>query len=262
MKPPKYKIYKNPTVKRVIFQINFSNLFLIENRIGAIQTSIMEKFPDASLSIRRDLLFADVGPEFKMEEIPIKESSGRKIWQFRSDNRYTLNVSTNSIDITSSEHKSYYNNEETGEEGFRDIIKYVIDRFLSITNLQIIKRIGLRYMDECPIPYKKDEDSNIILLNEDFQDWYNTSLPLHRFNLKDLGSMRFEANVKRGNYNLIYKEILIMKNNDIKLLLDFDGYKEKISSEVCMDVLDDLHKLIHKEWDETLKDPVKLLMDK
>lgn len=262
MKPPNYKVYKNPTVEKVIFQIRFSNLFLIENRIGNLQTDIMEKFPEASLSIRRDILFADVGPGFKMEEISSKENLGRKLWQFKSNNRYTLNIKTNSIDITSSEHKSYYNNEEKGEEGFRDIIEFVMKQFLNLIPLKLIKRIGLRYIDECPIPTKKDINSNIILLNEDFQHWYNTSLPLHRFNLKDLGSMKFETNIKREDCNLIYRESLGLINNDMKFKLDFDGYKEEISAKDCMDVLDELHTLIHKEWDETLKDPVKEWMDK
>lgn len=69
MKPENYKIYKNPTVKTVIFQIKYSNLFMIENKIGEYQTKIMEKFPESSFTVRRELLFADVGPEFKMEEI-------------------------------------------------------------------------------------------------------------------------------------------------------------------------------------------------
>lgn len=263
MIPNNYKIYKNPTVKTVIFQIRFSNLFMIENKIGDFQTEIMDRFPESSLTIRRELLFADVGPQFKLEEIPIKDKLGKKIWQFESDDNYVLSVQTNSLDITSNHHKSYYFNEETKEEGFRDIIKFAVDKFLDFIPIKTLKRIGLRYIDECPLPLKKNEDSQIdILENEDFLEWYNTSLPLHRFNLKNLGIMKFETNIKREDFNLLYRESLGSKDNEIKLFIDFDGYKNNIQSEEYLTVLDGIHKLLHKEWDNTVKEPVKEWMDK
>jgi len=262
MKPDNYKIYENPTVKKVIFQIRFSNLFMIESRIGEFQTLIMEKFPESSFSIRRQLLFADVGPQFKMEEIPLRENLGKKIWQFKSNNRYILNVLTNSIDITSVQHKSYYENDKTNEEGFRDIIKFVMEQFSSLIKIKVIKRVGLRYIDECPIPALKDDNSNNLLTNDKFKEWYNTSLPLHRFDLKNLGMMKFEADLKHGDYNLIYRESLGLIENNFKFTLDFDGYKENVESENYLTVLDDIHKFIHNEWDNIIKDPVKEWMDK
>ena len=263
MIPNNYKIYKNPTVKTVIFQIRFSNLFMIENKIGDFQTEIMERFPESSLIVRRELLFADVGPQFKMEEIPINENLGKKIWQFKSDDNYVLNVQTNSLDITSKRHKSYYINKETNEEGFRDIIQFSVDKFLNFIPIKTLKRIGLRYIDECPLPLKKVEDSQMpILDNEDFLEWYNTSLPLHRFNLNNLGIMKFEADIKRENYNLIYRESIGPKDKGIKLFIDFDAYKENIQSEEYLKVLDEIHKLIHKEWNDTVKEPVKNWMDR
>lgn len=263
MKTEKYKIYKNPTVKTVIFQMRFSNLFMIENKIGDFQAEILDRFPESSLIVRRNLLFADVGPQFKMEEIPIRENLGKKIWQFKSDDNYVLNVLTNSIDITSKRHKSYYINEETKEEGFRDIIEFIVDKFFNFIPIKILKRIGLRYIDECPLPLKNLENSQEPLLNnDDFLKWYNTSLPLHRFDLKNLGIMKFETDVKRGDYNLVYRESLGLKDKSIKFFIDFDGYKENVQSKEYLNVLNDIHDLIHKEWDNTIKEPVKEWMDK
>ena len=79
---------------------------MIENKIGDFQTEIMDRFPESSLIIRRELLFADVGPQFKLEEIPIKEKLGKKIWQFESDDNYVLIVQTNSIDIIYNHNKT------------------------------------------------------------------------------------------------------------------------------------------------------------
>jgi len=263
MKPENYKIYKNPTVKTVIFQIRFSNLFIIENKIGDIQTEIMSKFPESSLTFRRELLFAHIGPQSKLEEIPIRENETNKIWVFKSDNYdYTLNVLTNALDITSHHHKSYYENGEYNEEGFRDIIEFTMSKFLSIIPLKKIKRIGLRYIDECPILKEKLENGRPFKLkNDEFSSWYNTSLPLNRFNLEDLGAMKFEADLKREDFNLIYRERLGLIDNEYKMSLDFDGYKKDIEAMKYLDILDNLHELIHEEWNKTIKEPVKNWMN-
>ena len=46
------KIFPNPLVEKVIFQIRFPNLFFIQDRIGTLQSKIMEKFPDSELIIK------------------------------------------------------------------------------------------------------------------------------------------------------------------------------------------------------------------
>ena len=48
------EIFSNPTVKKVIFQIRFPNLFFIENKIGDFQLKIMGMFPESKLIFRRD----------------------------------------------------------------------------------------------------------------------------------------------------------------------------------------------------------------
>lgn len=258
MKPEDYKIYKKPTVKTVVFQIKFSNMFIIENRIGEFQNRIINKFPESSLAIRRRLIFADVGPEFKMEELASKEQPpSEKIWKFSSEDKYEMNVLTNSVDITSKKHKSYYSNNK--EDGFREIIEFSIKNFLELIPITIIKRIGLRYIDEAPIP---SEDKEM------FEQWYNTSFPLKRFGINEVGTMLFEAlNTKRGKYEFNYRESLVRekiedsKELKLKFYLDFDGYAGNIPAKDYLIVLDDLHELIHNEWNKTIKQPVKDWMD-
>jgi len=261
MKPENYKIYKRPTVEKVIFQIRFSNLFIIENKIGEFQSEIIPKFPESSQSFKRELLFANIGPASKMEEIPIRESGTNKIWTFKSNNDYTLNVLTNSLDITSNHHKSYYENDLTNEEGFKDIIEFTMSAFLSIIPLKKIKRIGLRYIDRCPLPTETTENGKPLLRNDTFKNWYNTSLPLNRFNLENLGSMLFETELKRGEFNLIYRERVGFFNDELEMILDFDGYKKDIEVSNYANILEGLHKLIHEEWDKTVKNPVKKWME-
>ena len=103
------EIFSNPTVKQVVFQIRFPNLFYIENKIGELQLKIMKEFPHSALLFRRRLLFADIGPEVKHEALPspLDEGEGKKIWQFKSDKNCQLNVLTDTLDISSPYHKTY-----------------------------------------------------------------------------------------------------------------------------------------------------------
>ena len=238
------EVFQNPTVESVIFQIHYSNLFYIENKIGDLQVQLMKEFPDSDLIFRRKMVLVDQGDKAKIES-DFKESEEgavQKIWQFRSPKGYRLNILNNSLDITSEYHKTYNNPE--GEHKFRDIIELVVSNFLQITNLPIIKRIGLRYIDKCPI-LSKD--------NVTFKQWYNSTFPLDRFNLADAETMQFQAVLKRGNYNLRYVEALQTSENKNYLILDFDGFANDISSENYLSILDDLHDLIVDEYQKSIK---------
>ena len=251
MKKEDYHIYPNPTVKQVIFQIQFSNLFMIENRIGDFQALIIEKFPESALNIRKHLIFADVGSSFKIDDLEFDENDKtRKIWEFKSEDMYKLNIQTNSLDISSVHHKSYFSK---NGDGFRDIIEFSVNKFLEVIPIKMIKRMGLRYIDESPIPS---------LENQKFREWYNTSFPLNRFNLEDSLNMRVEVNTRKDDYYLIYREILEKKKEEFKLYLDYDGYTTNIKSDDYMETLDSLYEVVHNEWENnTIKQPVKDFMN-
>jgi len=240
------EVFPNPTVKQVLFQIRFPNLFYMENKMGELQLKIMEEFPQSALLFRRQILFADVGPETKLEDIPSDsdKETGKKIWRFESDKNFKLNVLNDSLDITSEYHKTY--NLEGGDK-FRDIIKFVLDHFFEVTSIPIINRIGLRYIDECPIPSKD---------NSAFRSYYNSSFPLDRFNLVDVSQMDFKTVVRKGEYHLRYNESLQKINDEYKLILDFDGFAESIASEDCLTITDNLHTMISEEYERTIKEPV------
>jgi len=240
------EIFKNPTVKQVIFQVRYPNLFYIENKIGDIQMRIMKEFPVSSLLFRRNVMIADIGPGAKVEDLPIPtdDNFNKKIWQFKSEKKVILSIQSDSLDITSSYHKTY----NLGEgEKFRDVVKFVIDNFLEETKLPMFSRIGLRYIDECPIPSKD---------NDTFSSYYNTAFPLVRFDLKDAEEMDFKAKVHRDGHFLRYVESLKKKDDGYKLLLDFDGSSNNVESKNYLEVSDKLHEIISKEFKKSIKEPV------
>jgi uncharacterized protein (TIGR04255 family) len=244
------EVFPNPTVKEVIFQIRFPNLFYMENKIGDLQLKVMKEFPESALLFRRQIVFANIGHETKIEDISsdLDKEPGRKIWQFKSNKNFKLNVLSDSLDITSQYHKTY--NLEGGAK-FREIIKFVLDNFFEVTSIPIINRIGLRYIDECPIPSKD---------NSTFREYYNSIFPLDRFNLADANEMDFKTVIRKDNYYLRYIESLQKSGDDYNLTLDFDGFAENIASENCLIVTDELHTMILKEYERTIREPVYLYM--
>lgn len=247
-------VFPNPTVKQVIFQIKFPNLFYIDKKIGDFQLKIMKEFPESSLILRKKIIFADndQGKEIKLPlDAEPDDEYDKKIWQFKSDKGYGLQVSSNILSITSQYHKTY--NLDGGNK-FREIIKFVIENFFStVANIPIINRIGLRYVDECPIPVKS---------NLSFKKNYNTTFPLKRFNLADATEMMFRTVVSVGEYKLIYMESLQFIDEKYKLILDFDGFAENIEITKILETTDKLHEIISDEYEKTIKEPIYKYMKK
>ena len=240
------EIFPNPTVKQVLFEIKFPNLFYIENKIGDLQVKIMKELPKSDLLYRRQLLFVDMGPEGKLKHID--EEYGKKIWQFSSEKKYRLSITSNSLDIVSEHHKTY--NLE-GADKFRDVIDFALGNFFEVMTIPRVNRIGLRYIDECPLP-KKD--------NETFSSYYDSVFPIERFNITDAKEMFFRTTTKKGRFNLTYRESLQKRKNKYRFILDFDGFAENVKSEDCLRVTDELHSMILEEYEKTIKEPVYEIM--
>jgi uncharacterized protein (TIGR04255 family) len=246
------EVYRNPTVKRVIFQIRFPNLFYMESKIGDYQMRVMERFPESSLAYQRNILIADVGPDVSIGEIPrpTDDAQVSKIWRFRSPDAVELNIHTNSLDISSTVHKTY-NNQQVGPR-FRDVIELAVSTLIELTSIPVLSRIGLRYVDECPVPERT---------NEAYGNWYSTAFPLGRFPISDALEMLFIGRVRRGKHYLTYREQFWYKDGKPRLTLDFDGYAENVRATDYLTIADELHGVISEEYEErTIKEPVRQYM--
>ena len=239
------EVFPNPTVKKVIFQIRFPNLFYMEAKIGDYQLRIMDRFPKSSLLVKRQFLIAELTSDKKMPdlaEVP-GEPGVNKIWHFESPDGVELNVNTDSVDISSSVHKTY--NNPSGQNRFRDIIKLAIDHFLSLTGIPILTRVGLRYIDACPVPGKD---------NTVYAEWYKSAFPLDRFPLSEAIEMIFHTCTRRDQYFLGFTESFKDDSGKLALTLDFDGYAENVKSEDYLRVTDDLHALVVQEFEASIRE--------
>jgi len=245
------EIFPNPTVKQVVFGVTFPNLFYIENKIGEFQMKIMNEFPHSELVYRRNILFADIGPKDDIK--PMSEERGSKIWEFKSpDKNSTLGITTNNLSIVSKHYKTY--NLDGGEK-FRDIINSIVTKFNDVMNLSTFSKIGLRYIDECPVP---------AMDNEKFKEYYNSTFDLERFPLKDCTETFSRTVTKRGKHNLIYMEAL-QKNKEkdnFIFYMDFDSFASNVPANNFLTVTDELHNIISTEYERTIREPVYEYMKK
>lgn len=247
---PIAEVFPNPTVKQVVFQIQFPNLFFLESKIGDLQIKIIDKFPESALIFQRGLVFA-VGQN-KMEALQqnIPQDQGAKIWQFNNPPLgYILNVASNSLTISSTSHKTY--NNPQSENRFRDIIAHVLKPFFVLTNLPTVNRVGLRYIDECP--FKEKTTTSFIA-------HFNSCLTTNRFSIEDSVEQQYVSFVKRNEHFLRYAEIYNANINPISLTLDFDGSANNVQSHECLTITDELHDLIAEEYKATIKEPIYTYM--
>jgi len=241
------EVFPNPTVKQVVFEIKFPNLFYIENKIGDFQVSILEKFPESAVAYRR-LIFGDIGPDAKLEDIPVSEK-GNKIWQFITAGKdVRLSITNNSLDMVSTSHKTY--NLEGGNK-FRELIEFVLTKFYGLVSIPLVNRIGLRYIDECPLPAK---ETSVLM------SYYNSAFPTRRFSFEATVDMIFKVVVDKGDHFLSYVESLKAVDKSYAIILDFDGYAKNVDSKNCLPMLDKLHESISQEFENTVKEPVYAYM--
>lgn len=245
------EVFPYPTVKKVMFEIRYPNLFSIENKIGDFQERIISEFPESQALFRRQMLFADVGPEGKLINVPDRfgQDVGKKIWVFKSKEQHEISVSTGSLSITSELHKTYSN--PSSDKKFRDVIEFVLSNFFQTISVPIINRIGLRYVDECPLPTKD---------NETLKKFYNSNFPAERYPINAAEKIYLEIRTKRKTHNLIYRESLVKEKEQYKIILDFDGFENEVTPRDFLKITDELHEMIEEEYFNMIKEPVKEYM--
>lgn len=244
------EIFARPPVKQVFFEIKYPHLFIIEKNIGEFQQKIISTFPDSALVFRSQVMItsrssADVTERPEQPE----EGPTAKIWQFSTENKeIILSIQSNALAISSTHHKTY----DLGEgDKFRGVIQFVMNEFIDFVAIPKISRIGLRYINECPI---------FSMNTSEFQEYYNSAFPLDKFTLEELTEMLVKATVRKGDYFINYSETLKHVENENILVLDYDSYSFNIPTEDYLVVLDALHENINMEFDMSTTDKFKDFM--
>jgi len=250
---PINEVFPNPTVKKVIFQVRYPNLFYVSQKVGDFQLAIMDLFPNSALAYRARAMFINASPEH-LQDLATRVSEGEdddardRIWEFSTlDEMTKVELHTDRLTIVSEEHKTY--------QLFRDVIQTVVDAFLDrVVRVPKFTRMGLRYIDDCPVPG---------LEHDKFTEWYNTTLPLNRFCLLDSELLQVRAQATFGANRLLFSETLSRDAaGQPSLVLDFDGYATDVQTEGWLERADALHELILAEYERSVREPVYEYMRK
>jgi uncharacterized protein (TIGR04255 family) len=246
------EVFPTPLVKQVAFEVRFPNLFFIEGRIGEFQVQVMKDFPQSELVHRRNLMiFAGNADNPQVQELAKQQSAEavEKIWQFKAESGIRLEVSTRNLVLVSEKHSSY----GEGERPFRSIIEKTVSEFFKLIQLPTVQRVGLRYINECPLLDKTTKT---------FNDCYNSILPVERFGLENLSKADCVAVAKDGSMQIQRIEGLRFGPSSDLLVLDLDASTENIASGNVITTTDKLHELIEREFWNTIREPIVAHMRK
>lgn len=251
------EVFAKPTVIQVIFEIKFPNYFSIESKIGDIQLQIMSKFPKSKLLFKQQFAFLQSIQIPKTQDSESEAQTINKIWQFKNEEEdITVNITSGSLDISSNRHKTYNNPNVSEDEKFRETISFVVNGFLKIIPLLKISRIGLRYIDKCPLP----NDLTI----ETFSQYYNTSIDFEKVKINKISmieSLHSEILINRAN-NVRVKRVEIFSPSIPEYILDIDGMALGINSGEYLNCLDKIHDEISFCFENSLNEPVFEIMRK
>jgi uncharacterized protein (TIGR04255 family) len=132
------------------------------------------------------------------------------------------------------------------------VIELILSKFAMVMRVPIITRVGLRYIDECPLPQRDTET---------YQKWYNSSFNFNRFLVEKASEIDVRTVMQVGEYFLRYAESLQKRENgESYVVLDFDAFANNVKLADCLQVTDELHTLIIDEYKRTINAPVYAFM--
>lgn len=239
------EVFPKAPLIEVAYEVRFPSLFYIPQEIGAFQLKIMDDYPKASQLLSTQIAIEDGVPKV------VGEAGGKATssWLFQSENEKTkVTVKLDRLSISSSEYNSY---DHPSGKKFRDVINKIVTEFLQIFPIKKFTRIGLRYIDHCPL----DEKSN-----EYFTNYYVPVFDVNKYKIDDMIENHIVMRMTKGDYNLLFQCKIAKINEFYKYILDFDSYAINIDSTDFLTVTDDLRRLDRSEFLSNITENFRIYM--
>jgi uncharacterized protein (TIGR04255 family) len=157
-------------------------------------------------------------------------------------------VKLDSLLITSGEYNSY---DHASGMKFKDVINKIVTEFLQRFPIKKIVRIGLRYIDHCPLDEKT---------NQYFTKYYVPKFDIEQYKIDDLIENHIVMRTRRGEHNLLFQCRIAKIENSYKYIMDFDGYAENVDSAKFLSVTDALRELDRSEFLSSITEEFKQYM--
>lgn len=242
------EIYPKAPLVEVAYEVRFPSLFYIHQMIGELQLELMDDFPNPSQyeGIQFTIEMGEPGvPKLSAEDT----EKPKTCWQFKNESGKTrVRVNLDRLSIISNEYKSY---NQPGDMKFRDIISKVISKFTKKIPVKKFTRIGLRYIDHCPLEEKTTSY---------FANYYLPIFDMDNYKIEDLIESHSTVRVKRDRFGLLFQCGINKVGNDYKYIMDFDGYALNVDVSNYLSVTDDLHIMLDNEFNSCTTEKFKQYM--
>lgn len=237
---------KKNFIELVVWQIKYPNCFFIENIIGDFQKKIMKRFPESKLQYRNSILFEQSEDQLSFSNTKDQDITN-KIWIFENKELVKIEISYNSFTISSKKYSTY--NKST--PCFRDEINNSFDEFLELSGISIIKRIGFRYTNSCPLPEP--------LGNTLFEEWYNSIFQSSKFDISKVNSFNYQMDFCNQDVMMNYREVFI--NKERKYYIDIDAFMLDRDMQEYKDITDKLHDAIKGRFVDATNEYIHNLLE-
>jgi len=208
------EVFKNPAVIEVAYEVRFPPQFYISRKIGDYQLVILDEFPESSQQVQTMVTLDANG-------VALKDEANKPVlnWVFENvDSKTKITVKQNSLSIISTEFKSY----DSGPENkFKDVVSQVVSKFRKHIPIKNFTRLGLRYIDRCPL----DE-----LTNEYFGKFYMPVIDINKYRLEDLIDTLIQIRMKKPPHYLHFQSGIKLFGEKYKYFMDFDGYAQNVDA--------------------------------
>jgi uncharacterized protein (TIGR04255 family) len=239
------EVFPNAPLVEVAYEVRFPSMFSIPQAIGEFQIKIMDDFPKASQLFTTQIAIEDGIPKISTENAGKLTPS----WQFETETGKTkIMIRMDRLSIISQEYNSYDNS--PGMK-FRDAINKIITEFLQTVPIKKFTRIGLRYIDHCPLDEKT---------NRYFTDYYIPVFDIEKNKIEDILESHIIIRKKKGAYGLLYQCKISEINDSYKYILDFDSYAENVDSASFLSVTDELRRIDRGEFFSSITENFKQKM--
>lgn len=239
------EVFPRAPLIEVAYEVRFPSMFYIPQAIGQFQINIMDDFPKASQLFTTQFAIEDGIPKFSAED------AGKMVpsWQFESENGKTkISIRLDRLGIISQEYNSY---DHPSGAKFRDAINKIVTEFLRVVPIKRFERVGLRYIDHCPLDEKT---------NQYFKKYYVPMFDIEKNRIEDIVDSHMVMRKRIGAYGLVYQCKIAKMDEKYKYIMDFDSYAERVESADFLSVTDELRKIDRSEFFAGITDNFKQYM--
>jgi len=218
------EVFQRSPLQEVALELQFPPLYEVSDRVTEFQETIRADFPRARTGEQQE--------------------TGQPLWEFETAPGGTqLRVSPSLFAFISTQYTSY--------DDFQPSAFERVSEFLSLFDVEPIRRIGLRYVNAMPLGPQGE-------FRENLKRFFHVDFDPEIHSLSELLSYRFEGRFERGENQITVRSGAVRDDGGtpgLIYLLDMDSYRTDVDGiEGWKDVVNSLHHDILREFHRHVKD--------